>query len=301
MTDIKQMSNITIFTAPKAFTDPHINIIQRNAIQSWKDLGPRAEVFLIGDEEGMKEVASELDVRQLPDVARNEMGTPLVSSIFSLAREAASHELMIYLNADIMLLPEVFEISDAIQNLKKDFLLVGRRWDVNINHAIDFADNWLLDVERQVRETGILGQITAMDYFIFPGHLFSDIPPFAIGRAGWDNWMIYHSVKQPWPVIDITHSNRVIHQNHDYSHLPNGVIHHKLDESIKNVELAGGMQTNYDLLDVTLTFRDGRIKRKRITLPRLLRILERIVLPAEQIGWRWKVTLILRRLRRKIS
>jgi len=295
------MSNITIFTAPKAFSHPHINIIQRNAIQSWKDLGPRVEVFLVGDEEGMKEAAADLGVRQLPDVIRNELGTPLVSSIFSLAREAASHEIMIYLNADIILLPECLDVVDTVQKLEKDFLLVGRRWNVDINHLIDFSGDWLMDVERQVKEKGELAQITAMDYFIFPRHFFSEIPPFAIGRAGWDNWMIYHSVQQPWPVIDITPFNRIIHQNHDYSHLPNGVIHYKLEESLQNVNLAGGMQTNYDLLDVTLTLQNGKIKRKKITLPRILRILERIVLPAEQIGWRWRVTLILRRMRQKIS
>jgi len=51
------MSNITIFTAPKPFSDPHINIIQRNAVRSWKMLGPDAEVLLIGDENGIKEEA----------------------------------------------------------------------------------------------------------------------------------------------------------------------------------------------------------------------------------------------------
>jgi len=295
------MNNITIFTAPKAFTDPHINIIQRNAIQSWKDLGPRAEVFLIGDEEGMKEAAADLSVRQLSDVKRNEMGTPLVSSIFNLAREAASHEVLVYLNADIMLLPEVLEVIDAIQNLTKDFLLVGKRWDLDLKQEIDFSSDWLVDIERQLSEIGRLHSVTAMDYFIFPRHLFSGIPPFAIGRAGWDNWMIYHAVQQPWPVIDITASHRVVHQNHDYRHLPDGVAHYDLEESYQNVTLAGGMRSSYDLLDVPLIFQDSRIQRKRITLSRILRKLERIVMPFEQKGWRWELTRLLRKTRRKIA
>ena len=32
------------------------------------------------------------------------------------------------------------------------------------------------------------------------------MPDFAIGRAGWDNWMIYHARQQGWPVIDGTPS-----------------------------------------------------------------------------------------------
>ena len=295
------MSNITIFSAPKAFSDPHINIIQRNAIQSWKDLGPRAEVLLIGDEEGMKETAAELGVRQLPEVVRNDMGTPLVSSIFSLAREAAAHEILIYLNADILLLPECLEVIDLILRQREEFLLVGRRLDLDVKQEIDFSSDWLSDIERQLSQNGRLRAVTAMDYFIFPRHLFLEIPPFAIGRAGWDNWMIYYAVQQPWPVIDVTPSHRIVHQNHDYRHLPNGVIHYDLEESHQNVKLAGGMRTLYDLLDVALTFQDGRIQKKRLTIPRVLRKMERIVMPVEQTGWRWQLTRLLRKTRRRIS
>ena len=142
---------------------------------------------------------------------------------------------------------------------------------------------------------------TAMDYFIFPHHLFREIPQFAIGRAGWDNWMIYHAIQQPWPVIDITPSHRVIHQDHDYRHLPDGMAHYDLEESYQNVDLAGGMRTTYDLLDVPLVYRDGRIQRRYITLPGVLRKLERFVIPVEQKGWRWQLTRILRKTRRKFS
>jgi hypothetical protein len=48
------MTFLTIFTSPKPFTkNPHINLIQRNAIQSWLHLGPEVEVFMMGDEAGM--------------------------------------------------------------------------------------------------------------------------------------------------------------------------------------------------------------------------------------------------------
>lgn len=295
------MSNITIFTAPKAFTDPHINIIQRNAIQSWKNLGPRVEVFLIGDEEGMGEAAIDLGVRQLPDVVRNDLGTPLVSSIFTLVREASSHEIMIYLNADIILLPESLEIVDAVQKQVKNFLLVGRCWDLDIENEIDFSGDWIKDIEQKLSEAVKLRGETAIDYFIFPCNLFIDIPPFAIGRAGWDNWMIYHADQQPWPVIDITSSNRVIHQSHDYSHLPDGMIHYDLEESYRNVKLAGGMRSSFDLLDVQLIYKDNRIQKNRISMSRILRKLERIVMPVEQTGWRWQLTRVLRKTRRKIS
>ena len=82
------MANLTIFTAPKAFSDPHINTIQRNAIQSWQHLGDEVDVLLVGDEDGMADIADEYNLLHLPDVSRNDWGTPLVNSIFELAIQA---------------------------------------------------------------------------------------------------------------------------------------------------------------------------------------------------------------------
>jgi len=249
----------------------------------------------------MKEAAADLNVRQIANVARNELGTPLVNSIFNLAREAASHEILIYLNADIILLPDCLRVVDEIFELKKEFLLVGRRWEMDITREIDFANKWLADIEEKLSKFEGRFSETAMDYFIFPRHLFTDIPSFAIGRAGWDNWMIYHAVQQPWPVIDITPVHKVIHQRHDYRHLPEGEAHFDLEESYQNVSLAGGIRTAYDLLDVPFIFQNGRISRKFMTLTKVLRILERLVIPDEQKGWRWQFTRVLRKVRKKIS
>jgi hypothetical protein len=295
------MAEITIFTAPKPFSDPHINIIQRNAIRSWKSLGPRVDVLMIGDEEGMEDAASELDVVHLRDVTKNELGTPQVNAIFRLARSASSADYLIYANADIIFLPDILDVLDRVRELEEIFLLVGRRWDLDITRPIDFSGSWQGDLERQRAAEGVLSSQTAMDYFIYPRTIFQEIPPFAIGRAGWDNWMIYHARQKGWPVIDLTASNRVIHQNHDYRHLPGGMIHYDLEESRQNVDLAGGMQTTYDLLDVRLVFVNGKIRRKAFDLPSLLRSLERRVIPDVQEGWRWSLTRVLRKTRKRIE
>lgn len=291
-----------MFSAPKPFLDPHIALIQRNAIRSWKALGSRAEVLLLGDEPGIQESAAQLGVRNIPQVERNQQGTPLISSIFALAREHSSNEIMLYLNADIILLPECLDLIDAIQNLRDEFLLVGQRWDLPITWEMDFSHDWAAELDDLLAREGKLRAYTAMDYFIFPRHLLQEVPPFAVGRAGWDNWMIFNSVHQPWPVIDVTSSHRVIHQNHDYSHLPHGAVdHYDLDESFQNVDLAGGMRSLYDLLDVPLVFQQGRIKAKPLTLRRVVRKLERFVMPAQQKGWRWQLTRVFRKLGRKIE
>src|SRR5512135_585426 len=102
------MSLLTLFSTPKPFTEPHINVIQRNAIRSWLML-PDTESLLIGDEPGMAEAAEETGVRHLTAVGRNAEGTPLLSSIFEIARAHSTSPLLAYVNADILLMPDFVE------------------------------------------------------------------------------------------------------------------------------------------------------------------------------------------------
>src|SRR6185503_19261185 len=77
---------LTLFAIPKAFRG-HTGIIQRNAIGSWARLGGGSRVILFGDEEGTAAVPRELHLEHVPEVERNEFGTPLVSALFRAARE----------------------------------------------------------------------------------------------------------------------------------------------------------------------------------------------------------------------
>ncbi len=269
------MTSITIFSAPKPFTDPHIDLIQRNAIQSWQRAGDDVEVILVGEEDGLAEVAAEYGVQHLPNVARNHLNTPLVSSIFQLAREASDSELLVYINADIILFPDFEELVQQVAGQADDFLAVGRRWDLDIRTSLDFTSNWAEDLKVEAHARGQLQRSVAIDYFIFPRNLFLQIPDFAIGRAGWDNWMIYHACEQNWPVIDLSPSLMIIHQQHDYNHLPGG-------------------QAHYDL-EANREFVAGRVRRPRWRWTRFLRRAERWMVSREPQGKRWNIS---RRLRK---
>ncbi len=291
------MTFLTIFSAPKPFTDPHINMIQRNALQSWQHLSDDVEVILIGDEEGLADVANEYKMRHLPNVARNEWGTPLVSSIFGLAREASQSPLMAYVNADVLLMPDFVGVSRQVEAQADKFLIVGRRWDVDIDRPLAFDANWASELRSLVLEKGSLHAPAGSDYFIISRSVFKQIPDFAIGRAGWDNWMIYQGLQKNWSVIDASESLFVAHQNHDYAHLPDGLPHYNLEETKINAALGGGMQNMYLVLDASHEIVNGKVRRARITPARFLRRLERLVYSPEQQGIRWSITLRLRRLR----
>lgn len=293
------MAFLTIFSTPKPFTNPHINIIQRNAIHSWTKLDQNVEVILVGDEVGIKEAAGEFKVKHLPNVKRNDWGTPLVSSIFSLAREASSSPYLAYVNADILLLSEFVEMAKKVVRQVEVFLVVGQRWDLNLSRPIEFNEEWDHDLKKRTLEQGELHPPAGSDFFIFPRSLFNDMPDFAIGRAGWDNWMIYEALRRGWHVIDATPSLMVIHQNHDYSHLPGGVPHYDLEETKINAELGGGFANMYMTLDTNYELIDGIIQRSRWSRDRILRWLEKLFRPKDDIrDIRWRISRIFRRMRR---
>jgi hypothetical protein len=104
------VSLITFFSAPKPFADAHIATIQCNAIQSWTLL-PDVEVLLIGAEKGLAGAAKELGVKHLPDVKCSQSGTPLISSMFQLARENSASDLLCIINTDMILMPDFLEAA----------------------------------------------------------------------------------------------------------------------------------------------------------------------------------------------
>ena len=113
------------------------------------------------------------------------------------------------------------------------------------------------------------------DFFLFPRGCYAEVPDFAIGRAGWDNWMIYEARRQRWPVIDCTPSVMIVHQNHDYRHLPNGQAHYTLPETDENIRLAGGQATiRYTIVDATAQLVNGRLVHPRLTYLRFMRGVE---------------------------
>jgi len=282
------MSLLTIFTAPKPFVDPHIKVIQRNAIKNWLSLGDDVEVLVIGDDPGVAEVCAELGVRHLPGVECNEQGTPLISSIFNLAREASTSDFLAYANADIIFFPDLLDAIRLMSGQKDRFLAVGQRWDLDVRGPIIFEGDWAATLKRQIETDGKLHGQTGSDYFIYPRDCLKDIPDFAVGRAGWDNWMIYHARWQHWPVIDTAKMVTIVHQDHDYRHLPNGQMHYRLPESNENIRMGGGRRTIFNLTDATHQLLDGAIRKKPLdkeSFWREVEIFPLVGLRSRALGW----------------
>src|SRR5512134_1029700 len=147
------MPFITLFSAPKAFTNPHIAMIQRNAIKSWTLL-PEVEVILLGEETGLAETARELNVKHIPNVKCNESGTPLISSMFELVRQNSDSDLLCIINADMILMNDFIEAARKSRILRDKFVLLSQRWDLDIAQPIEFTKSWPNHLRSTVQHQG---------------------------------------------------------------------------------------------------------------------------------------------------
>jgi hypothetical protein len=271
------MPLITLFSAPKPFTDPHIATIQRNALKSWTLL-PEVEAILLGEEPGLAEAAHELGMKHIPGVEHNDNGTPLISSMFQLARENSNSDLLCIVNADMLLMPDFVEAAEVCRSrFQRDecFVLLSQRWDLDITRPIEFTEGWQNRLLSMVHRQGSLHRPAGSDFFLFPRSCYTEVPEFTIGRAGWDNWMIYKARREKWTVIDGTPSVMIVHQNHDYNHLPDGKPHYEHPDTNENIRLAGGQANiRYTVLDATHQLVDGKLVRPRMSALRFQRGVE---------------------------
>ncbi len=217
---------ITFFTTPKPFRG-HIGIIQRNSIHSWKLVHPDAEVILFGNEEGAAEAANELGTRhEAENIDRNSLGTPLLSSLVDRADYLARHDRLCFLNADILLTDDFLAASRKLAQIHLRSMMVGRRCDLDVTGPWDFSSpDWGARLHTLARQRGRLRPAQWIDFFVFPrGLLYQQVPPFAVGRPGYDNWLLWKARSMGVPVVDVTEVVLAVHQNHDYSHHPGGRI-----------------------------------------------------------------------------
>ncbi|MFN0132397.1 MAG: hypothetical protein ACKVW3_07705 [Phycisphaerales bacterium] len=257
---------LTIFTIPKAFTG-HAGIIQTNAIRSWA--AHHLHIVLVGNDPGVQELATELGATHLPDAARTEHGTPLLDWAFRRADEAARGRWVIFANADILFPDDPTPVLDRLG--PRDALAVGRRTNADITTLLDFATNRWRDDARAAAAKGHLFHPSAIDYFAFPrGSRLRELPPFAVGRPGWDNWYCDRALSLGLPLIDLTDALLAVHQNHDYSHIKGGGgKRHDGPDSRRNIDLAQGRYREIGDATMRLT-RDGRLLTNHFAAARAL-------------------------------
>jgi hypothetical protein len=102
---------------------------------------------------------------------------------------------------------------------------------------------------------------TGIDYFVYSSSLWGSIKPFAVGRTGWDSWLVYRARALRAPVVDATDAVMAVHQNHDYSHHADGASGvWQGGEASRNRELVGGHQYAFTIDDATHRLTDRGVR-----------------------------------------
>jgi hypothetical protein len=244
---------LSLLAFPKPFRG-HIATIQRNAISSWLRLRPQCEIFLFGNDEGTAEVAKEFGACHISEMARNEYGTPLLSDVFEKGERLANHGLLCYVNCDIILGSDFMRAVEKVSRWTQRFLMVGECWNLDLAESLAFdGPMWEENLKASVRQRGKRRGPFSIDYFVFPRGLYQQLPPFALGRPRFDQWLIWKARHSGAAVVDATPVVTAVHQNHDYSHVSGGLPPHIFpgEEGTRNEKLAGGLWHCYGIEEAT--------------------------------------------------
>jgi hypothetical protein len=254
---------LTLFSIPKAF-EGQVGVIQRNAVRSWAALRPGVQVVLVGDETGVAETAGEFGAGHIAGVKLSDRGTPRIDDAFARVDEIAEHHVRCFVNADVLLLDDLLPAVEAVRTVFGRFLIVGETRDLDVRDELCLEREERAELRRRALDEGRSRGPTAIDYFVFTARLFDPLPPFVVGRARFDNWLVWRA-RERGVVVDATRAVVSVHQRHDYAHVPGGFEEaHFGGEARRNEELAGGGGRIYTIFDASHRLQPGGTVRRHI-------------------------------------
>ena len=215
------------------------------------------QILIFGKSRGSKEAAKEIGAEYIPNVKCNEEGTPLLGELFKEADRRAQFSIMTFLNADIILPENFLNTIEIVSKKFKKFLMIGHRWDMDINYIIDLKnENGKEKFWNSVVKNSKKHPCTGIDYFVYRRGMYKDIPDLVIGRWGYDNWLVWKARRNLISVIDSSNSICAVHQNHPYSNTnPKSGMEYNSNQKI----IEGKM---LNILDATYKLENGKIINK---------------------------------------
>src|SRR5882762_1622063 len=142
---------------------------------------------------------------------------------------------------------------ERVRAMRREFLMVGRRWDTDITEPLAFERReWAEELRSVASQCGRKCAAEWIDYFAFSRGLYGpDMPPFVL-RVFWDNWLVWKALDAGKPVIDASRAVMAVHQNHDYNYHPQGKAGvWSGEEAGLNGQLAGGWRHLRTIADAT--------------------------------------------------
>lgn len=165
-----------------------------------------------------------------------------------------------YSNCDMLYFHDLLQAVESVGFER--YVMCGRRWDTDVETLIPTTNDTAWD--EVCARHGTIGRWhgwSGLDFFIFPTAFTFDMKPFAVGRPGWDSWLMWSMRNNRVPVINATGSVTAIHQNHDYTGLKLGPGQYDGAETLRNRSLAGGLRNMMTLREADWVLRNGQVRR----------------------------------------
>ena len=248
--------SLTIFAAPKP-GDLVPGSASHRAFQSWLGLHPPARVVLFGykDDPSLQAAVTAGDGRVSLETAfdKNFLGVPMFNSLITRSM-AVDTDASLFVNADIILLNDVWSAMDRARRDGPGWVVTGMRTDVETlpfnfpggegeggggggggdgagipfpvdQAAVRNATSLQAAIREHARTSGKLHSYGGVDFWAWDNSgsplMHGSFPSFVYGRGKYDNWFIHALLHDsPRRVIDATNVVTSIHVAHDYAHVP---------------------------------------------------------------------------------
>lgn len=254
---------MVIFSSPKPFTTETLPV-QISALRSWRKYLPHAKAVLFGNDKKLKDICRSENAEFGGLLPVDNRGNEKISDVFQRAVALAGSQDLIYLNSDIFLDETIRPAVKILEEFTGPYLATARR------RCIGRWDGPALDGQKLESFLGLKknhfrwGQACSLDIFLFRGVPVKQMPPFRIGQAAWDNWLVFHARSLGIPVIDLSRVLRPFHCDHDYSYSrdnPNPRIRNQNGDK-ENLDLLGGEAKKLHMGHCNYEVRESKIVRR---------------------------------------
>ncbi|XP_052807809.1 uncharacterized protein LOC128236752 [Mya arenaria] len=250
------------------------DLVHNITVFNWMPLYPFVIPVVFTNDSGVAADCSRKGWKVLPVSVTAAEGVPVLKYMYRDVMEKYNTTFYAYTNADILFTDTLLDslvqiITNTSLDLTQPALMVEKRANVK-TFTSDEGSTWY-NITKTAKDRGTLYTIWAEDYFIttrsFPWH---DIAEVVIGRRAYDNWLVFHSRKMNYSVIDITSTVLAVHQTtkagnkEGHSHKNSDYNHNLLIKMYKMVKYHVGViaciekYTKYEYGNFSIKTRDYR-------------------------------------------
>ncbi|XP_069135178.1 uncharacterized protein [Argopecten irradians] len=204
---------VTLFTSWRTF--PKRYEVYNNTLRNWLTLQPHVKLLLFTNDK-VSEKYKQLGWTVLPIKHQIKNFTVLKSMFLEAMELIPKSKLYGFSNGDLLFtgsfVDSLLAITKSPLLSNKTYMVVGRRLSTP-KVTREEASSWE-NIQKASKRGKLMPDTYGIDYFITtPKYNWKNVPDLQIGRAFYDNWVVYDARRKGYSVIDATGSLLAVHQD----------------------------------------------------------------------------------------